>query len=56
MESWLVPYKATVRGVTVVEAISAEDAVARVEAGVFDLDNGQEMTDWAATGSAKENK
>jgi hypothetical protein len=53
---WSVPYRATVQGTTQVEAETAEDARALVDGGTFDLDAGQEIVDWEATGSAKEER
>ena len=53
---WSVPYRATVQGTTQVEAETAEDARALVDGGDFELHDGQEMVDWAATGPAREDK
>jgi hypothetical protein len=56
MKWWSVPYRATVQGTAQVYAETATDARGMVESGVFDLDNGQEIVDWSATGPAKEDR
>lgn len=56
LTSWIVPYVRTARGTVVVEAYSQEDAEAAVDAGAFDPDPGEEMTDWKATGHARRNE
>lgn len=54
--SWLVRYRATIEGTTVVDAESAEEARAKVVQGDFDFDSGQEMVDWEARGDAEPNE
>lgn len=54
LKTWNVPYTTTHHGFVAVEAATAEEAVAIVEAGRFDNDPGEERTDWAATGPARE--
>lgn len=54
--SWLVPYRATVEGTTVVEAHTADEAREQVERGVFDLDAAQSIVDWEARGRVEPNE
>jgi hypothetical protein len=54
VRTWSVPYEATVRGTAIVEAFTADGAKEQVDAGHFDLDGGQEMTDWKVTGMVRE--
>lgn len=51
---WSVPYEAKYRGTVQVEAETADEAKAKVDAGDFEDDPGAERVDWSATGQAKE--
>ena len=56
-ESWIVPFRATIEGTTVVDAATADAAVAKVEAGDFNhFDPNAEMVDWEETGPAEPNE
>lgn len=56
MPVWRVPYKATFRGITLVEAATAEKAATIVSAGGFDNDPGAEMVDWEVAGTVREDQ
>lgn len=52
---WAVRYSRTCEGTALVDAETAEEARAAVEAGDFDADTrGEEQVDWEAIGAAKE--
>jgi hypothetical protein len=55
MSEWLVSYRVTYRGITVVEAEDAKAALAQVNSGVFEDDAGAERVEWKAYGTPSEN-
>ncbi len=50
---WLVPYRRVCCGTASVEAVTADEAVAMVNAGNFEVGVGEETVDWGATGPAR---
>lgn len=53
-KEWEVPYRATFRGTAIVDAETAKEALALVNAGGFDDDLQAERVDWEASGRARE--
>ena len=55
LKSWIVRYRRSCEGEAVVDARTAEEAVALVDGGDFNHDTAEEMVDWEALGKAEEN-
>lgn len=55
-KGWLVPYRATFRGKTYVEAETADTARQMVDDGDVELDGSEELVDWESVGDAEPNE